>query len=261
VVIEPLLRLPSHVRRRLAGALARGELGPPYDQAALVASVGEYGNDLDVVSALRVLGGRGIGPDAIVLALEVAAAADRERSEPDLVWSGPEVEGLYARDTRRVYDELVGSAKRSLWASSYVVYDGPRTFKLLAERMDAVPDLEVTLLLNVQRKYGDTTKSEDLVRKFAAKFWSKEWPGERTPGVFYDPRSLELDGPGGVLHAKAVIADQQAALVTSANLTEAAFDRNIEVGLLARSHAIAESLTRHFRVLIERGMLRALPPV
>lgn len=84
-------------------------------------------------------------------------------------------------------------------------------------------------------------------------------PTRSTPAVFYDPRSL-LVGPGGVLHAKAVIADGEAALVTSANLTEAAFDRNIEVGLLARSRAIAENLTKHFRVLIERGMLRALPP-
>ncbi len=33
---------------------------------------------------------------------------------PDLVWSGPEVPGLHARDTRRVYEELLGSAERTL---------------------------------------------------------------------------------------------------------------------------------------------------
>ena len=48
----------------------------------------------------------------------------------------------------------------------------------------------------------------------------------------YDPRALELDGAGGVLHAKAVVADDEAVFVTSANLTEATLDRNIEVGLL-----------------------------
>jgi len=76
---------------------------------------------------------------------------------------------------------------------------------------------------------------------------------------FYDPRSLEPHTPGGILHAKAVIADDEAAFVTSANLTEAAFDRNIEVGVLTRDHAFAASLARHFGTLIERGLLLPLP--
>jgi hypothetical protein len=37
--------------------------------------------------------------------------------------------------------------------------------------------------------------------------------------------------PLAVLHAKAVVADDEAVLVTSANLTEAALDRNIELGV------------------------------
>jgi hypothetical protein len=241
----------------LAGALKRGELSPPYREAALVASIGDAAAASEIAAALNAVDARGVGPDALVLALEVAAAADQGRSEPDLVWSGPEVDGLHARDTRRVYEELVGSAKRSLWASSYVVHDGPRTFKLLAERMEAVPDLDVVLLLNIGRKWGDTTKADDLVHAFTDKFWSTEWPGIRRPDVFYDPRALEHGE--GVLHAKAVIADRQSVLITSANLTEAAFDRNIEVGLLARNRSLAESLAKHFRVLIEKEMLRALP--
>ena len=75
----------------------------------------------------------------------------------------------------------------------------------------------------------------------------------------YDPRSLEPDGPSGVLHAKAVVADDEAVLVTSANLTEAALDRNIEIGLLVRDRALAASMTMHFRVLIDRGFLSLLP--
>ena len=38
-------------------------------------------------------------------------------------------------------------------------------------------------------------------------------------------RALDPEGPGSVLHAKAVVADDEA--VTSENLTEAALDRNI----------------------------------
>ena len=49
------------------------------------------------------------------------------------------------------------------------------------------------------------------------------------------------------------------AVVTSANLTEAALDRNIEVGLLVRDRALAASVSSHFRGLIERGLLNPLP--
>jgi len=117
----------------------------------------------------------------------------------------------------------------------------------------------VTLLLNIERKRGDTTAAEQLVRRFADRFWSTEWPGASRPRVFYDPRSLEGDGPAGVLHAKAVVTDDELVLITSANLTEAALDRNIELGLLVHDRALAASVSSHFRVLIETGLLRPLP--
>ena len=62
-----------------------------------------------------------------------------------------------------------------------------------------------------------------------------------------------------MLHAKAVVTDDEAVFVTSANLTEAALDRNIEVGLLVRDRALALSLSSHFRGLIDRGLLKPLP--
>ena len=121
------------------------------------------------------------------------------------------------------------------------------------------PELRVTLLLNIQRKRSDTTAVDHLVCKFADRFWQTDWPGSSRPKVFYDPRSLDLEGPSGVLHAKAIVADDDAVFITSANLTEAALDRNIEVGLLVRDRALALSLSSHFRGLIDRGLLKPLP--
>ena len=176
-----------------------------------------------------------------------------------MVWTGPAVPGLHSRDTRRVYEELLGSAERSILASTYAFFDGPRAFEVLARRMDVRPELQVTLLLNIQRKRGDTTAVDQLVRRFADRFWKIDWPGATRPSVYYDPRALEQDGPGGVLHAKAVVADDEVVFVTSANLTEAALDRNIELGLLVRDRALAASVSSHFRGLIDRGILRPLP--
>ncbi len=47
--------------------------------------------------------------------------------------------------------------------------------------------------------------------------------------------------------------------MTSANLTEAALDHNIEVGLLVRDRTLAATVATHFRTLIDRSLLRPLP--
>jgi phosphatidylserine/phosphatidylglycerophosphate/cardiolipin synthase-like enzyme len=140
-----------------------------------------------------------------------------------------------------------------------VFFDGPTAFATLARRMSEAPSLRVKLLLNIQRKRGDTTISDDLVRRFAIRFWKEEWPGSSRPGVYYDPRALDLERPGGVLHAKAVVTDDEAVFVTSANLTEAALDRNIELGLFVRDRVLALSISAHFQGLIDRGWLSPLP--
>jgi len=156
---------------------------------------------------------------------------------------------------------LLGSAKQSIWASTYAFFDGPKAFEVLARRMDAIPELSVTLLLNIQRKRGDTTASENLVRAFADHFWKSDWPGSSRPRVFYDPRALDQEGPGGVLHAKAVVADDEAVFITSANLTEDALDRNIELGVLIHDRAFGLTIAGYFRNLIDRSQLKPLPSI
>ena len=258
-MIDALLDVPAHLRERLAAALESGTLPLPCPPAALASVLGSGGADAAVIEALAALARQGVpAPAAAAWIRSLDRAASRVR-RPELVWTGPEVPGLHARDTRRVYEELLGTARRSVWASTFVYFDGPRAFEVLARRMDEQPDLAVTLLLNIQRKRGDTTTADHLVRRFADRFWATDWPGTRRPSVFYDPRALEPDGPAGVLHAKAVVADDEAVFLTSANLTEAALDRNIEMGLLVRDRALAASVTRHFQVLIERGLLWPLP--
>jgi phosphatidylserine/phosphatidylglycerophosphate/cardiolipin synthase-like enzyme len=258
-MIDALFDLPPHLRDRLASALESGLLSPSPSAASLQSVLG-YREDVGgLIAALLELGQLGVmGPAAAAWLRTIARAASR-RPKPDLVWSGPEVPGLHARDTRRVYEELLGCAERSIWASTYAFFDGPKAFEVLARRMESRPTLRVTLLLNIQRKRSDTTASEQLVRRFADRFWKTDWPGSSHPSVFYDPRALDLEGSGGVLHAKAVVADDAAVFVTSANLTEAALDRNIELGVLIRDRAFALTICSYFRNLIDRDLLKPLP--
>jgi phosphatidylserine/phosphatidylglycerophosphate/cardiolipin synthase-like enzyme len=256
-VIEPLRGLPAHLRSRLEQALSTSMLAPPYTAAAVRSALGSGVEDVEAIQdALVALDARGVSAPAIALVLDATAPTGTAR--PDLVWSGPTAPGLHTRNTRQVYDELIATAERSIWISTFAYFDGQHAFKSLADRMTAIPGLQVRIMLNVQRRHGDATPAEELMAQFAHRFWSKDWPGERKPAVYYDPRSLEPDGPEGVLHAKAIVADERTALVTSANLTEAAFDRNIEVGILTRDQLLAASLVRHFRILIDHGRLLSL---
>ena len=257
-MIDTLLDIPVHVRGRLASALESGLLAPPGTAMAIRATVGA-GHEEAILKVLGEWERLGVSAAAGAAWLKSLRHAAARSPAPDFVWTGPEVAGLHARDTRRVYEELLGSATRSIWASTYVFSDGPRAFKTLAERMDAVPQLDVTLLLNIERRRGDTTAADSLVRRFADEFWGEEWPGTARPKVYYDPRSLDMGSPAGVLHAKAVVADEESVFITSANLTEAAQDRNIELGLLVRDRTLAATTVLHFRTLIEKDLLRRLP--
>jgi phosphatidylserine/phosphatidylglycerophosphate/cardiolipin synthase-like enzyme len=260
-LISALFDLPIHRRIRLTSALESEVLSAPYTSASLRSVLGAQTNDENILAALTELDELGIRGAAAAAWIRLFDAATLRISRPDLVWSGPQVPGIHARDTRRVFEELVGSAERSVWASTYAFFDGPRAFQLLAQRMETKADVRVKLLLNIQRKRGDTTAAEYLVRRFADRFWNADWPGVSRPDVYYDPRALDLEGPGGVLHAKAVVIDDDIAFVTSANLTEAAFDRNIELGLLVRDRGLATCIAVHFQTLIDRDLLVPLPVV
>ena len=177
---------------------------------------------------------------------------------PQLVWSGPEATGTLG-DTRRVYEDLFSSAKRSLWVVSYAYRDSPDVFGRLARHLDATPKLQVTLVLNIERYPRKEKKHRigTVAARFARDFW-QHWPGKRRPRVYYDPRSVRRDLKGKV-HAKVVVADETRALITSANLTARAWDDNIELGVLVRDPSLASGVLNHFQELIRLGHLRALP--
>jgi len=74
-------------------------------------------------------------------------------------------------------------------------------------------------------------------------------PDRAWPEIYFDPRSLHrpaVSNLGGdtkqraVLHAKCVVIDGRTAFVSSANFTEAAQERTIEVGVLVRSPIVVE---------------------
>jgi phosphatidylserine/phosphatidylglycerophosphate/cardiolipin synthase-like enzyme len=116
------------------------------------------------------------------------------------------------------------------------------------------------MFLDVQRPWNDSSSTSELVRRFSEDFTRNEWPGQRRPDIFYDPRSLETDHKlRASLHAKCIVVDDEQALVTSANFTTAAQEKNIEVGVLIRSDSFATRLRSHFEALAAAGLLLPIP--
>lgn len=99
-----------------------------------------------------------------------------------------------------------------------------------------------------------------VANRFKAKFLSDYWSGCREPEFWHDPRVFteKEKSLSGVMHAKVVIVDHDVALVTSANFTEAAQNRNIEAGVIVRQRNQVVRLRSYFEGLIETVMLKQI---
>ncbi len=255
--IEALLALPAEQASVLSDLLATGFLPWPPEERSLRRHLGDRAGL--VARALASLAERGESARAAALWLDAFVRRATASFPVDLVWSRPAIPHLPGRSTASTVAGLLAEAHRSVWLSTFVYFDGPRAFEPLAARLDATPGLRATLLLNIGRRWGERSDASAIVRRFAERFWGEDWPGERRPRVYYDPRALAPDGPMGVLHAKALVVDERALLVTSANLTEAAYERNIELGMLVRDRQLATTAVRQLQALIDTGHLRPLP--
>src|SRR5579864_1125511 len=104
-MIDGLRDVPSHLRKRLASALESGLLTTPYSIASLRSVLGTQEGADGIAETLLELERMGISGRGAAAWIRTVDEAISRTPRPDLVWSGPEVPGLHARDTRRVFEE------------------------------------------------------------------------------------------------------------------------------------------------------------
>ena len=197
----------------------------------------------------------------MALLADAIAEAKESNQKPcdliDLVLSGPDIPGVPTSDTAAVVRSMIESANTEIMLVGYAVHNGKRLFEPLVQRMRALPSLKVRFCLDISRKMTDTSLSSEIVRRFGRDFREKHWPWPELPEVFYDPRAIApTTGERASLHAKCVIVDRKAALVTSANFTQAAQEKNIEAGVLVRDSGFVNRLSDHFDALIASRFLQ-----
>lgn len=237
-----------------------GRLRSPYSTIGIKRIV--TGSQADSI-AQRLIGldTAGFSAAQIVVMLKsvVAERTSHQRIEDsvDLVTTGPEAPGISNRDTAVVVRNLFSTAKTSVLVVGYAVYQGQQVFGELAKRMDDNPDLSVQMHLDIRRD-KDTSLESEIVRRFLNKFKTSQWPsGRRLPDIYYDPRSLDVDpSKRASLHAKCIVVDSSEVFISSANFTQRAQQRNIEVGIRISSKQMATQLESHFKKLADASLLR-----
>lgn len=257
-----LSSLPAEQLDALAQALQHRRVSMASSPPALAAYVG--GSAALVSGAFQDLGREGFTDAQAALLLRVAWTC-RTRKQAgqvvaDLVLSGPDIPGIPTSSTDAVVHSLFLEARREIVLAGYAFHNARGILEPLAKRLQDAPSIQVILHVDISRGIHDTSTSENIVLRFAQDFWKRHWPWETRPEVWFDPRALAPDrSERACLHAKFIAIDREKVLVTSANFTEAAQERNIEAGVLLRSPERATQLVRYFEAMRNNGTLHALP--
>lgn len=165
----------------------------------------------------------------------------------EVVWTGPTASTAPIRRIDQVLYDLIINAKKNILLLTFAAakIERLKTALVNASRRD----VEIRLVLEFDEE------SEGQLSRSALEAFSGSI--EHKAEVFYWPlekRERNTYGRPGKLHAKCAIVDD-AVLVSSANLTDDAFTRNIELGILIQSGPIPNLIRQHIQLLIQHGVL------
>jgi phosphatidylserine/phosphatidylglycerophosphate/cardiolipin synthase-like enzyme len=249
-IAEVARRLPSAQLRALADALEHCPSASAANAEGIAVAVATSAfatladQLIDAWSCEASLSGIAIA--TALRAAGLAAAGERELEHIEVVWTGPASPGIPVRLTSAVIADVAVGAQSTLLLMSYAAYKVPAVIAALeaaCERgvlVDLVLESEAAsggkLHFDARKAFGAVT---DRVR-----LW--QWPHERRP---------TLERGHAVLHAKAALADEDVAFVTSANLTGLGLDENIELGLLVRGGPTPRRIAQYVRGLMAEGLL------
>ncbi|MEU7959576.1 DISARM system phospholipase D-like protein DrmC [Micromonospora humida] len=192
---------------------------------------------------------------AVALALRSAALLHRrtEARRTELAVSGPTTVAGPVRLTSSVVVEVIRAARSRLLVASFAAYG---VAEVISELLSAAQrGVHVDLILESSTEAGGALRgAAGAAATFAAlrhqaTFW--HWPAARRAAS---------GNPRAALHAKLIAADDEVAVISSANLTDRALSHNIEVGVVLHDPEVVRRLVAHFRALTDprTGVLQRL---
>ncbi|MCK6498050.1 MAG: DISARM system phospholipase D-like protein DrmC [Nitrospira sp.] len=186
-----------------------------------------------------------IGPKEVTSAFKAAAhvmSLMETRGALELVWTGPKTGLIPTRQTEQVMLEVIDSAKSDLFLMTYVFYKASSIVEALNAAIRR--NVKVCVLLESSSAHGGTVRGDSV------KFISEAVPGAAIYVWRPTAGAAEVEPQTAAVHAKCAVADRRIAFVTSANLTSAALERNMELGLLIRGGSEPDRLQSHLEALV-----------
>lgn len=248
--------IPGATLLKLADALDHGNLSHGVTQTALGKELG-MGNQLAMDRLLGLSEEGWTSGQMAYLLRQIAGARNEEHRVSqllDLVISGPDIPGVVMRATGSVFQEIVSRAEEEVLMASFAIYNGQSIFAPLVERWRERPTMAVKLFLDIPRPRNDTTIDSALVARYRKQFIEKEWPGEKLPELYHFLPALESNATKRAsMHAKVVVVDRSEVFVSSANFTNAAQTKNIEVGVKISHPASAVRVWDFFNGALREG--------
>ncbi|MEV6866424.1 DISARM system phospholipase D-like protein DrmC [Streptosporangium subroseum] len=188
---------------------------------------------------------------AVALALETASLMHGEthRRRTDIVVSGPHSDQVPVRLTSSVIIEVIRASRTSLLVVSFAAFGVAEVVRELVEASRRGVQVDLVLEETVEDggalRGGFTATAPFEALRPLATFWT--WTDRPRTG-----------GSVPALHAKVIAADEDVALLGSANLTDRALAHNLEVGVVLRDPDVVRRIVMHFRALMrpEDGPLR-----
>lgn len=231
--------LPPDLMEALATAVGRLETLAGYPAAATSALGSSAMAGRLPVSFAEAVSGSKLSPAELAAAIRAAAVTaslERARSNIQVIWTGPATTAVPVRMTERALCDLVDLAEKTLFVVSFVAIRADRVYEKISAAV--ARGVRVSLLTESSKEHGGQLDDDPINRLRRI-----------IPGATFYRWSAKANISAGRVHAKCAIADRKAALITSANLTEAAMENNMELGLLVEDNRLAGRLADHFAAL------------
>jgi phosphatidylserine/phosphatidylglycerophosphate/cardiolipin synthase-like enzyme len=163
----------------------------------------------------------------------------------ELVWSGPDVGHPTARKTFQVMNEMLQHASESVLIVGYSLFLRGDLAQDLLVKLGKLSAKGVSIKFIVDRRYKGW--SGDGAEGHSIREIKENWLSDTPKPLVYS--WVSDDNENSKLHAKLMLVDDRDLLVTSANLTGAGLETNLELGLRIQGDT-ARNCAEHFLSLI-----------
>ncbi len=178
-----------------------------------------------------------------------AAVLSESNRHVELVWTGPSTAFMPVRHTEQVLCEVIETAQDNIFFVSFVVYEVDSVIKALQGAAEL--QVQINVLFEPSKEHGGMVNIDSI------KVISDSVPSANI--YRWEPEAKKVVS-GGSIHAKCIVADNKIAFITSANLSAAAMERNMELGVLFRGGHIPNDLNLHLTSLIDTGIIIKVSP-